>query len=77
MTFILGLNRRDWQRKNLLPATGLKQQGIQVVDADIVAREIVAVGSLHLQQIRSSFWRLGFTRTMANSIDGALREHIF
>jgi dephospho-CoA kinase len=34
-----------------LPATGLKQ-GIQVVDADVVAREVVQVGQPALLQIQ-------------------------
>ncbi|WP_445114822.1 dephospho-CoA kinase [Acinetobacter sp. WZC-1] len=75
MTFILGLTGGIGSGKSAA-TQWFETQGIQVVDADIVAREVVAGGQPALQQIQQTFgdWVL-----LANGeLDRrALREHIF
>ena len=75
MSFILGLTGGIGSGKSAA-SHWFEQQGIQVVDADVVAREIVAVGQPALQQIRSSFgeWALLDNGELNRR---ALREHIF
>ena len=75
MSFILGLTGGIGSGKSAA-SHWFAQQGIQVVDADVVAREIVAVGQPALQQIRSSFgeWALLDNGELNRR---ALREHIF
>ena len=75
MSFILGLTGGIGSGKSAA-SQWFETQGIQVVDADIVAREIVAKGQPALAQIQTSFgdWVL-----LANGeLDRrALRDYIF
>ena len=54
MAFILGLTGGIGSGKSAA-SHWFEQQGIHVVDADVVAREIVAVGQPALQQIQAQF----------------------
>ena len=53
MSFILGLTGGIGSGKSAA-SHWFEQQGIQVVDTDVVAREVVAVGSLRFQQIQAA-----------------------
>ncbi|NNH35091.1 dephospho-CoA kinase [Acinetobacter sp. NIPH 2377] len=75
MTFILGLTGGIGSGKSAA-STWFEAQGITVVDADIVAREIVEKGQPALQQIHAAFgdWILLDNGELNRR---ALREHIF
>lgn len=75
MKFILGLTGGIGSGKSAA-SHWFEQQGIVVVDADIVAREIVAIGQPALEQIRQAFgdWVLLADGSLNRR---ALREHIF
>ena len=75
MAFILGLTGGIGSGKSAA-SHWFEQQGIHVVDADVVAREIVAVGQPALQQIQAQFgdWVLLDNGELNRR---ALREHIF
>ena len=75
MSFILGLTGGIGSGKSAA-SHWFEQQGIQVDDADVVAREIVAVGPPALQQIQAQFgdWVLLDNGELNRR---ALREHIF
>lgn len=75
MTFILGLTGGIGSGKSAA-SHWFEQQGIQVVDADVVAREIVAAGQPALQHIKTHFgdWVLLDNGELNRR---ALREHIF
>ena len=75
MTFILGLTGGIGSGKSAA-SHWFETQGITVVDADIVAREIVAKGQSALQQIHAVFgdWVLLDNGELNRR---ALREHIF
>lgn len=75
MTFILGLTGGIGSGKSAA-SHWFETQGITVVDADIVAREIVAKGQSALQQIHAAFgdWVLLDNGELNRR---ALREHIF
>ncbi len=75
MTFILGLTGGIGSGKSAA-SQWFENQGIQVVDADIVAREIVEKGQPALTQIRNTFgdWVLLENGELNRS---ALREQIF
>ena len=75
MSFILGLTGGIGSGKSAA-SHWFEQQGIHVVDADVVAREIVAVGQPALQQIQAQFgdWVLLDNGELNRR---ALREHIF
>ena len=73
--FILGITGGIGSGKSAA-TQWFESQGIQVIDADIVAREIVAMGQPALQRIQQSFgdWVL----LEDGSLDRrALRKHIF
>jgi len=75
MTFILGLTGGIGSGKSAA-SQWFETQGITIVDADIVAREIVAKGQPALQQIHAVFgdWVLLDNGELNRR---ALREHIF
>ena len=75
MTFILGLTGGIGSGKSAA-SQWFETQGINVVDADIVAREIVEKGQPALEQIKQSFgdWVLLENGELDRR---ALREHIF
>ena len=75
MTFILGLTGGIGSGKSAA-SQWFEAQGIQVVDADIVAREIVEKGQPALTQIKNTFgdWVLLENGELNRR---ALREHIF
>lgn len=75
MRFILGLTGGIGSGKSAA-SDWFAAQGICVVDADVVAREIVALGEPALAQIHAHFgdWVLLDNGTLNRS---ALREHIF
>ncbi|MGD9698125.1 MULTISPECIES: dephospho-CoA kinase [unclassified Acinetobacter] len=75
MTFILGLTGGIGSGKSAA-SNWFETQGITVVDADIVAREIVEKGQPALQQIHAAFgdWVLSDNGELNRR---ALREHIF
>lgn len=75
MKFILGLTGGIGSGKSAA-SQWFEQHGIVVVDADIVAREIVEVGQPALLQIQQAFgdWVLQKDGTLNRR---ALREHIF
>ena len=75
MTFILGLTGGIGSGKSAA-SQWFETQGITVVDADIVAREIVENGQPALEQIKQSFgdWVLLENGELDRR---ALREHIF
>ncbi|MEG0605467.1 MAG: dephospho-CoA kinase, partial [Acinetobacter sp.] len=75
MTFILGLTGGIGSGKSAA-SQWFETQGIQVVDADIVAREIVEKGQPALTQIKDTFgdWVLLENGELNRR---ALREHIF
>lgn len=75
MTFILGLTGGIGSGKSAA-SQWFKTQGITVVDADIVAREIVEKGQPALQKIKEVFgdWVLLSNGELDRR---ALREHIF
>ena len=75
MRFILGLTGGIGSGKSAASAW-FEHQGICVVDADIVAREVVAVGSPVLQQLVKSFgdWVLLDNGELDRR---ALREYVF
>lgn len=75
MTFILGLTGGIGSGKSAA-SQWFETQGIQVVDADLVAREIVKSGQPALQQIQAAFgdWVLADHGELNRR---ALREHIF
>ena len=75
MTFILGLTGGIGSGKSAA-SQWFETQGITVVDADIVAREIVEKGQPALEQIKQSFgdWVLLENGELDRR---ALREHIF
>ncbi len=75
MTFILGLTGGIGSGKSAA-SQWFEDQGIQVVDADVVAREIVQKGQPALDQIHQSFgdWVLLENGELNRA---ALREHIF
>lgn len=75
MTFILGLTGGIGSGKSAA-SHWFETQGITVVDADIVAREIVEKGQSALQQIHAAFgdWVLLDNGELNRR---ALREHIF
>lgn len=75
MTFILGLTGGIGSGKSAA-STWFETQGITVVDADIVAREVVEKGQTTLQQIHAAFgdWVLLKNGELNRR---ALREHIF
>lgn len=75
MTFILGLTGGIGSGKTAA-TQWFESQGIQVVDADLVAREIVAQGEPALQKIAETFgtWVLLENGELNRR---ALRDHIF
>ena len=75
MKFILGLTGGIGSGKSAA-SHWFEQQGITVVDADIVAREVVDIGQPLLEKIRQTFgdWVL---LTDGSLNRRALREHIF
>ena len=75
MTFILGLTGGIGSGKSAA-STWFETQGITVVDADIVAREVVEKGQPALQHIHAAFgdWVLLENGELNRR---ALREHIF
>ena len=75
MTFILGLTGGIGSGKSAA-STWFETQGITVVDADIVAREVVEKGQATLQHIHEAFgdWVLLENGELNRQ---ALREHIF
>lgn len=75
MKFILGLTGGIGSGKSAA-SQWFEQHGIMVVDADVVAREIVEVGQPALLQIQQAFgdWVLQEDGTLNRR---ALREHIF
>ena len=75
MTFILGLTGGIGSGKSAA-STWFETQGITVVDADIVAREVVEKGQPALQKIHAAFgdWVLLENGELNRR---ALREHIF
>lgn len=75
MKFVLGLTGGIGSGKSAA-SQWFEAQGIAVVDADIVAREIVDIGQPALQQIREAFgdWVLLQDGSLSRR---ALREHIF
>ena len=75
MKFILGLTGGIGSGKSAA-SQWFEQQGITVIDADVVAREIVAIGQPALQQIQQAFgdWVLLDDGSLNRR---ALREHIF
>ncbi len=75
MPFILGLTGGIGSGKSAATAW-FEEQGIQVVDADIVAREVVQIGQPALAQIQQQFgdWVILDNGELNRR---ALREHIF
>jgi dephospho-CoA kinase len=75
MTFVLGLTGGIGSGKSAA-SNWFELQGIQVVDADIVAREVVEPGQPALNQIQQQFgdWVLLANGELNRR---ALREHIF
>ncbi|QXB48122.1 dephospho-CoA kinase [Acinetobacter seifertii] len=75
MAFILGITGGIGSGKSAA-TQWFESQGIQVVDADIVAREVVEKGQPTLQKIQQTFgdWVL---QPDGNLDRRALREHIF
>ena len=75
MTFVLGLTGGIGSGKSAA-SDWFAAQGILVVDADVVAREIVAIGEPALAQIHAHFgdWVLLENGALHRA---ALREHIF
>ena len=75
MKFVLGLTGGIGSGKSAA-SQWFESQGIAVVDADIVAREVVDIGQPALQQIREVFgdWVLLQDGSLNRR---ALREHIF
>ncbi|ENU43869.1 dephospho-CoA kinase [Acinetobacter seifertii] len=75
MAFILGITGGIGSGKSAA-TQWFESQGIQVVDADIVAREVVEKGQPTLQKIQQTFgdWVL---QSDGNLDRRALREHIF
>ncbi|WP_180008043.1 MULTISPECIES: dephospho-CoA kinase [unclassified Acinetobacter] len=75
MTFVLGLTGGIGSGKSAA-SNWFELQGIQVVDADIVAREVVEPGQPALNQIQQNFgdWVLLENGELNRR---ALREHIF
>lgn len=75
MTFILGLTGGIGSGKTAA-SQWFERQGIQVIDADVVAREVVQAGQPALEKIKNTFgdWVL----TPNGELDrAALRQHIF
>lgn len=75
MRFVLGLTGGIGSGKSAA-STWFEQQGIVVIDADIVAREIVAPNQPSLKQIQAAFgdWVLLEDGQLNRQ---ALREHVF
>lgn len=75
MKFVLGLTGGIGSGKSAA-SQWFEAQGIAVVDADIVAREVVDIGQPALQQIREAFgdWVLLKDGSLNRRV---LREHIF
>ena len=75
MKFVLGLTGGIGSGKSAA-SQWFESQGIAVVDADIVAREVVDIGQPALQQIQQAFgdWVLLEDGSLNRR---ALREHIF
>lgn len=75
MSLIVGLTGGIGSGKTVA-SQWFEQQGIYVVDADIVAREVVQIGQPALQHIKDHFgdWALLEDGTLNRR---ALREHIF
>ncbi|MFV5589651.1 dephospho-CoA kinase [Acinetobacter variabilis] len=75
MKFVLGLTGGIGSGKSAA-SQWFESQGIAIVDADIVAREVVDIGQPALQQIREAFgdWVLLENGSLNRR---ALREHIF
>lgn len=75
MTFIVGITGGIGSGKSAATAW-FEQQGIQVIDADVVAREVVALGQPALTQIRAAFgdWALLSNGELDRR---ALRDYIF
>ncbi|WP_312087355.1 dephospho-CoA kinase [Acinetobacter variabilis] len=75
MKFVLGLTGGIGSGKSAA-SQWFESQGIAVVDADIVAREVVDIGQPALQQIQQAFgdWVLLENGSLNRR---ALREHIF
>lgn len=75
MTLIVGLTGGIGSGKTAA-STWFEQQGITVVDADIVAREVVQIGQPALQEIKASFgdWVLHSDGSLNRQ---ALRKYIF
>ena len=75
MSFILGLTGGIGSGKSAA-SQWFETQGINVVDADVVAREVVEIGQPALQQIQHTFgdWVLNADGSLNRR---ALREHIF
>ena len=75
MKFVLGLTGGIGSGKSAA-SQWFESQGIAVVDADIVAREVVDIGQPTLQQIREAFgdWVLLKDGSLNRRV---LREHIF
>ena len=75
MSFILGLTGGIGSGKSAA-SQWFETQGIKVVDADVVAREVVDIGQPALQQIQQTFgdWVLNIDGSLNRR---ALREHIF
>ena len=75
MKFVLGLTGGIGGGKSAA-SQWFESQGIAVVDADIVAREVVDIGQPALQQIQQAFgdWVLLEDGSLNRR---ALREHIF
>lgn len=73
--FIVGLTGGIGSGKSAA-SQWFEKQGIQVVDADIVAREVVDVGQPALKEIATAFgdWVLQADGSLNRR---ALREHIF
>lgn len=75
MTFILGLTGGIGSGKSAA-SQWFETQGITVIDADVVAREVVEVGQPALQKIQETFgdWAIQSDGELDRR---ALREHIF
>lgn len=75
MTFILGLTGGIGSGKSAA-SQWFETQGITVIDADVVAREVVEVGQPALQKIQETFgdWAIQSNGELNRR---ALREHIF
>ncbi|MBK0062836.1 MULTISPECIES: dephospho-CoA kinase [unclassified Acinetobacter] len=75
MSFILGLTGGIGSGKSAA-SQWFENQGIDVIDADVVAREVVEIGQPALQKIHESFgnWVINPDGSLNRR---ALREHIF